>query len=1494
MVSSSTSLLRVSRLLQYGRSVVQHVNLCQLCCSKSWLFLFASLAFHTSLHANDSIFPTTQPTLPSSPLPTENVQHCPEGPDTDCFGNPQPDVGSLSNLSQPSSQAGNPISVTTGNKYQLESDYQSPSSRLQFNRHYNSHLSDHNVGLGYGWRSSYHTRIVKLTTGGYTVTQSNGAELQFTEKSIDTNNNVVFRAVNPAYGFIRLENNHTLWTLNDDRVMTFSGSYLVRIDYPGHQYLTLRYKNGLLAAVTDQAQRTLQLEYTPVGNGLAQYSEKEYTEKPGFLQRLVLPDGNTIEYDYSDALNLARVRYADKTQKLFHYEDEQHTTKLTGITDRIGHRFATWRYDEHGRAVSSERADGVEQISLDYHITSDIPAAGYTVLTNSEGNESRYYWQSHGQSIQRLLMQTDGPGCHDCPAANMLYTYTDNEQLASATHKSGRQIRFIYDEQGRKTHHFLALPGKTEQLIKRWYYVGDTIKPSSVEQPSINADSLRQTVYEYNEDQLPVVITDRGYRPDNSAAGTFTPIERTIKLGYQSGRLSSIDGPRIDVEDISRFFYDELGRLKKMHLPSGVGIEVHGYDANGRATQIRIGQQQPVRLEYGLHGKVTKIVKQGQMVRYLYDAKGNLTGLVGPNGRSTTMRYDKANRLTQVSNRVGQVSRFVYDSESRTVKKSMLGLNGELVRSIGFVFDAAGRLQSSTERRKNPDNKNVVSSFNNYDYNAEDQLARLSNTATSSELNAEYDAFGQLLRIASNGVTREKHHYDAIGQRIATEDSRGNVTAYLKDDFGRVVLASTPDSGTEQFVYDNASNRIKKVAADGSVVHYEWDAANRLVSQRSTDDSISFAYHETNGRLARISNNTSTEEFDYDHNANLVEHRRNIDQSLLVTKYNYNAYSQITEKILPGGEQLRYHYYDAGEQKGRLRAITRYTSAGETPQTLIGEIDSDQSDMATGFLAFNGTRTQREYNGDGSVRAINVSNSMALQYQYDNNGNIAGINTDGMQYAYRYDQGRLVSARNAVGSFAYTYDSVGNRTQRVALMHNGEYEHTSYRYPEPGNGNRLLSEIHGELAEANAITYNSAGAATRGAVGFSYVYNAAQRPTQVHFNGELIAEYAYNGFGERVKKTRYTKQGSVSTYYYYDGTQLGGEISSDGMHTDYVYLHREPVALLKNNEAFAVHADHLNAPRKVSDASAVLLWSVEYLPFGKAVVSNKHFTLNLRYPGQYYDAETDTHYNYLRNYNPAQGRFSSSDPAGLRGGNNLYAYAGNNPLRYVDHLGLFHAPPNDATSDQLIEALQNMTAAERQQFVDEQLSEYDDREEFYRWAHEQIQRKPEATQSGWFEVAADVNELDALASAENSSIFPIHWFNLFSAETENFLQDAGRQLAVYNMNNFLTLLDGGDVGSVCSASTLERDLYMVELEQRELQAIMDQYRNSDPEAFQRIMDDINDAMNRRGMAAVLLPIGGDQLQMQIIKEQFTDKGIDFDISNINHRILLGQETVKAM
>ncbi|RJP40621.1 MAG: RHS repeat-associated core domain-containing protein [Desulfobacteraceae bacterium] len=91
----------------------------------------------------------------------------------------------------------------------------------------------------------------------------------------------------------------------------------------------------------------------------------------------------------------------------------------------------------------------------------------------------------------------------------------------------------------------------------------------------------------------------------------------------------------------------------------------------------------------------------------------------------------------------------------------------------------------------------------------------------------------------------------------------------------------------------------------------------------------------------------------------------------------------------------------------------------------------------------------------------------------------------------------------------------------------------------------------------------------------------------------------------------------------------------------------------------------------VVDADNVVVWAADHEPFGKAEVNvNSTIINNLRFPGQYYDAETGLHYNWHRYYDPDTGRYLTPDPIGLAGGINPFVYSENNPVNLIDPWGL--------------------------------------------------------------------------------------------------------------------------------------------------------------------------------------------------------------------------------
>ena len=119
---------------------------------------------------------------------------------------------------------------------------------------------------------------------------------------------------------------------------------------------------------------------------------------------------------------------------------------------------------------------------------------------------------------------------------------------------------------------------------------------------------------------------------------------------------------------------------------------------------------------------------------------------------------------------------------------------------------------------------------------------------------------------------------------------------------------------------------------------------------------------------------------------------------------------------------------------------------------------------------------------------------------------------------------------------------------------------------------------------------------------------------------------------------------------------------------------------------YFIHPDHLDTPRVITNPSQQIVWRWDNSDAFGGNMANENpgglgvFTCNLRFPGQYFDRETNNHYNYYRDYSPEIGRYVQSDPIGLRGGTNTYAYVESDPISNTDPVGLIAAPRGPTTS----------------------------------------------------------------------------------------------------------------------------------------------------------------------------------------------------------------------
>ncbi|HBO3083415.1 TPA: RHS repeat protein, partial [Pseudomonas aeruginosa] len=404
------------------------------------------------------------------------------------------------------------------------------------------------------------------------------------------------------------------------------------------------------------------------------------------------------------------------------------------------------------------------------------------------------------------------------------------------------------------------------------------------------------------------------------------------------------------------------------------------------------------------------------------------------------------------------------------------------------------------------------------------------------------------------------------------------------------------------------------------------------------------------GRLGAIEGARDSLVYRYDERGNLVEQVRSIrlDQQTLLDRvtYRYDAANQLLEIGYPSGLAIGYPRNAGGQVASVTLAV-----GDKAPSTLVGQIAYLPFGPLQRLTWGNGIALSREYDQDYQLLRQKVG-PWQSDYQHDANGNIQQHRHSLWgTLDYQYDPlDRLTEERGVQGGRSYAYDAVGNRTQRSDNPASGGTA-SSQDYQYAPDSNRLTA------IGAQAVTSDAAGNLTQDRAARKLAYDAQGRLQSVSLDGQQVAEYRYNALGQRIVKL--TPE-SVTTYLYGPDGQLLGEAEHNGSGRKlraqyYLWLDSLPLATIDadydaqgkvgNPTLLYLHGDHLDTPRLATDASGQIAWQWQSDAFGRGEALSQGSTqINLRFPGQYYDAESGLHYNYFRDYDPETGRYVESDP----------------------------------------------------------------------------------------------------------------------------------------------------------------------------------------------------------------------------------------------------------
>jgi RHS repeat-associated protein len=439
---------------------------------------------------------------------------------------------------------------------------------------------------------------------------------------------------------------------------------------------------------------------------------------------------------------------------------------------------------------------------------------------------------------------------------------------------------------------------------------------------------------------------------------------------------------------------------------------------------------------------------------------------------------------------------------------------------------------------------------------------------------------------------------------------------------------------------------------------YSYDALNRVsgVTFSDTTPTITYLYDDITagnfgkGRLTKITDGTGNTTYKYDILGRLIQKTQTTGTVVKTIGYGYDALGRMSSITYPSGKVLTYTF----DVQGRV------ASMAVNAVNLVSGITYQPFGPAKSWTWSGGPVQTRNFDLDGRQTSYPYTATGTVNLAYDLGNRITALSGT-VAKTYAYDKlDRLTGYGTAI---TYQYDANGNRSQ----FKNGTAIST---YNNQTTSNRLTS-ITGTGPEA--YSYDLAGNTTAIAAK-ALIYDARGRLT-THTSGTTVTSFGINAIGQRLVKAGATAALTTRFVYGEDGKLLGEYDNAGALITEHVYLQDTPIAAIKTAGAYVVQADHLNTPRAILGAGNVSAWTWDSDAFGTTLANEKPSTLatfnyNLRFPGQYYDKETGLHQNYFRDYNPKIGKYVESDPIGLAGGINTYAYARENPILWTDSLGL--------------------------------------------------------------------------------------------------------------------------------------------------------------------------------------------------------------------------------
>ena len=797
--------------------------------------------------------------------------------------------------------------------------------------------------------------------------------------------------------------------------LTYDSLHNLRTVIDQRDFLTTyEYDGTKLTSVLDALDGTTSYTYTP----------------EGYIESMTDPENHTTHYTYN--ARGQRTSMTDPLQNTWHYtyDDLGQLVDTIDPLERVIHN----EYDAAGRLIKVTRNYDVSRPQNDenqYNIVTEYQyddRGNQNAVIDTYGRSTQYVYDAAGRLTQTIDFETN----------TVTNTYNEAGQLISVSGPQPGQITtYDYDEAGR----VISVTDAENNTTYTSYNPDGTVHTTT--------DALDHvTTYEYNELKQVIRVID-----DDSGI-TYNEYD-------EAGNLVAMTDPR---GHTTTYEYDALGRLIKEIDPL-LGETEHFYDKAGNRIQTIDPRDNATTYVYDEANRLIEMIDaRGKSTTYEYDDVGRRTAVIDARGKRTEYAYDELDRVVAVTDPLLHATYTAYDAMGNVLSRT--DANGE---ETTYTYDDLYRLESQTD---------PLDGITYYTYDASGNQLTVQD-ANGHTTQTAYDDLNRPISVTDPNTITNYTSYNAVGNVASITDALGKITSFGYDSLNRQTSITDPLLNVTQYAYDETGNRTSMTDANDIVTRFEYDEMGRLTAVIEnyqpgvTPDAqinvrTEYGYDENGNRISILDGNNHQTTFIYDELNRPVQeidaegntwtyaydevgNRISVtDANLAVTQYVYDDANRLTDIDYLGSEpDVNFVYDPAGRRTSMTDGVgsTTWTydelnrpTAIEDPFNQTVGYGYDAVGNRTSLTYPNNQTVNYTYDGANRLTTVNGQSSI-VNYTYDDANRLTEVlRSNGVVSEYTYDDAsRLLSLEHlaggqTTGSYQYTYDDVGNRTQVIENM----------------------------------------------------------------------------------------------------------------------------------------------------------------------------------------------------------------------------------------------------------------------------------------------------------------------------------------------------------------------------------------------------------------------------------------------------------------------------